>query len=69
MNSAEEALAATLRGMTTVYFFLTKERALVYILLPLLAAGDFFLYLEKVDRFLRLTIFLTIFLTDKSKFN
>lgn len=70
VNSAEAALAATLMGITTVYFFLTKERALFYILLPPLAAGERFLYLEKVLRRFRIVdLFLTIFLTDNSKFN
>ncbi len=45
-------------GMTAVYFFLTKESAMRYILRPDLDANvRFFLYLEKVRR-LRIGVFL-----------
>ena len=46
VNSTEELPAATLRGTTVVYFFLTKDIAILYILLPPRAPEDLGLRLK-----------------------
>ncbi len=62
VNSTEALPAATLRGTTVVYFFLTKDIAIRYILLPALAGLDLGLRLNERRlglkvRFLLNTIF------------
>lgn len=60
VNSTEELPAATLKGITVVYFFLTKDIAIRYILLPDLAPFDFLLkvrLLRLKTRFRLITIF------------
>ncbi len=60
VNSIDALPAATLRGNTVVYFFLTKDIAIRYILRPERADLGFLLKVRlflRNERFLRYTIF------------
>lgn len=56
VNSTEELPAATLRGTTVVYFFLTKDIAIRYILLPPRAPFDLRLKVRLRRRTTRLPV-------------
>ncbi len=67
VNSVEEIPLGTLRGITTVYFFLTKDRDILYILFPDLADLDFLLkvrLLGRKVRFLRLNTIRILIITS-----
>ncbi len=67
VNSVEEMVLGTLRGITTVYFFLTKDRDILYILFPDLADLDFLLkvrLLGRKVRFLRLNTIRILIITS-----